>query len=933
VEGASQRLRQRINAAFIEELEAFKQGGYHFDNGSEKKLFAGTQCETFDAYLHGLKSGHHEGYFEIPTGVGKTALFLAIISCYLKATETMPDAPRVIIHEPLNDLVGQTALEFADFMPKLARTIEGEDSAGRRMDFDNGVLEIHHSKRKGAKNDHRVLITTYQSQAAEERAFVEADNKVEAASRRAMKPEDFHLVIHDEAHYVNGAKYGAAAVDKFRGAIQLGVTATPEYSEDRTVANKLVHRYYELPLNTAIERRDLCHVRPMVIKTKLTGRDRINLEKAREFMEQQRNRPLSEKQMEQLYNQKARNSAIIKAYLNGTHPDTGERYLGQTGMIFAGGISHCDDFVRHAERVLDQPAYRPIKHWLRDEGLALAAPLHSHVPKDGVEIILAGKKTKCTEEQIKELHRQGRVLLIVSDKKLELGSNFPRDSFIADAVDRFTIPPAAQRMGRGFRVDRPNPRYDHPGNPEKSCAAFNVIDETTHEMYAGTPHHPIHAFELLKGAVHRPPIPRIAGYTRFKELPPEVSETMEQMGFQFIHRIDELRDVVKKFEDGEKKLLPEKDHNWQSSTDLKALPGGNRGDIIEAVKAIIGKYDEKRLGIQTIEYNGQSIHTQKMQAGPTQPVCIFRDDWPKVEKAAGVEAGQCLPEKDDNWLSSRDIEGLPGGQRVEITEAVRAIIGQHDDQKLGIQTIRQNGQSIRTQKMQASSMQPVCIFRDDWPKVEKAAGVEAGHKLPEKDDNWLSIADIRTLPGGNRVSIKETFNIIIDQHEDKQLGIQTIRQNGQSIRTQKMQAGSMQPVCIFRDDWPKVEKAAGLDAKQTLPQKDYNWLAASDAKKMPGGKRGDSIEAVQAVIGKYDDKKLGIQTIKHNGQSVRMQKMQAGPSQPVCIFRDDWPNVRQAAVEESHYAEDSVKGKTISKKGIKPGDDGLNRTGRGGIGK
>ena len=62
-------------------------------------------------------------------------------------------------------------LEFADFLPNLAKTIEGEDDAGRRMDFDSGVLEVHHGRAQGAKNEHRVLVTTYQSQAAEERKY------------------------------------------------------------------------------------------------------------------------------------------------------------------------------------------------------------------------------------------------------------------------------------------------------------------------------------------------------------------------------------------------------------------------------------------------------------------------------------------------------------------------------------------------------------------------------------------------------------------------------------------------------------------------------------------------------------------------------------------------------------------------------------------
>ena len=148
-----------------------------------------------------------------------------------------------------------------------------------------------------------------------------------------MKPEDFHLVIHDEAHYVNGENMARAAVDKFQGAIQLGVTATPEYSRNRTVANKLTHRYYNLPLNTAIEARRPVPRPPNADQNEVDGTGSDQPESCQGVSEQQHGKPLTEGQMEQLYNQ-ARNRAIIKAYITGVHPDTEARYLGQAGHDF-----------------------------------------------------------------------------------------------------------------------------------------------------------------------------------------------------------------------------------------------------------------------------------------------------------------------------------------------------------------------------------------------------------------------------------------------------------------------------------------------------------------------------------------------------------------------------------------------------------------------
>src|ERR1700733_825827 len=97
-----ERLQKRITRNFVKELQAFKDGGYKFPNG--KFLFPGTQQEDFDGYLEGLKAGKTKGHKEVPTGVGKTAGFIAITYCYLRAIEKIPNAPRVLIFEPTKDL-------------------------------------------------------------------------------------------------------------------------------------------------------------------------------------------------------------------------------------------------------------------------------------------------------------------------------------------------------------------------------------------------------------------------------------------------------------------------------------------------------------------------------------------------------------------------------------------------------------------------------------------------------------------------------------------------------------------------------------------------------------------------------------------------------------------------------------------------------------
>ena len=57
--------------------------------------------------------------------------------------------------------------------------------------------------------------------------------------------------------------------------------------------------------------------------------------------------------------------------------------------------------------------------------------------------------------------------------------------------------------------------------------------------------------------------------------------------------------------------------------------------------------------------------------------------------------------------------------------------------------------------------------------------------------------------------------------------------NGQSIRAQKTQ-GYGQPICIYREDWPKVKEAAGINpiyikepTRKGRPPKSFYWTERS----------------------------------------------------------------------------------------------------------
>ncbi len=569
-------------------LQAFSEGGYAFD--SAHRLREGTQQEAFDAYARDFAASHRQGYIELPTGVGKTALFTAVVKNYLDAANGTPDPGRVLIVVPTEKLAVQTAQAFAKFLPEMAPTIEADDDRGREIDWQNSQIGLQYSKAKHAERKPRVLITTYQS-------------LVRDRDNRTYPPDEYDLVIFDEGHAITAPRFGEA-VEKFKDAVQLAVTATPEYSPEKNVTARLPHCYYRLALAEAINRGDLCNVRPILLKTNYT----VDAGMFAEFLRRKHGHPLTDRQVETLLNQEARNNAAIQTYLLGRDPDSGERYLGQSGMVFGGGTDHVDDLVRQFHKVLDQPNYHPIREWLDQEGLELIAPVHGKVKgawlrpgllatpeqregKPLPERERQGSKEWYSEEEILDLHAEGKILLLASVKKLKEGYDCPRDSLIIDLVDRCSKVDAAQVLGRGFRLNPPDPANNDPGDPEKTCTVINLVDNNTYEIYKDVPQMlPIYCAEIIEGAEYRTPARRPHLLKSFKKEPPDLQLTLAQAGFEIEADIEKVRAVSRKHQEdrarGECPLLPADKPHWLSPTELcKAIRLSASVENIQRVNA------------------------------------------------------------------------------------------------------------------------------------------------------------------------------------------------------------------------------------------------------------------------------------------------------------------------------------------------------------
>lgn len=546
---------QEVEERFKHKLNEFAQGGYKFSDNYT--LYKQSQQEGFQHYLDGIYKGKKHGYIELPTGVGKTALFIALIKNYLDAANGAENAPRVLIAVPTEKLAVQTAQAFAKFLPDIAKTLEADGNKGQEIDWQNSDIGLQYGKIKHAHKKPRVLITTYQS--------LDRD-----AQNKTYSPDDFGFVIYDEGHVITAPSFGRA-VNKFHDSIQLAVTATPEYSETKAVASRLPYRYFQLSLADGINRGDLCNVRPAIIKTGY----KIDEAMFRRFMEQQNGAVLNAQQLQQLLNQEARNKAVIETYMRGSDPDSGERYFGQNGMVFCTGIKHADSIAAQFTKAMGQGEGAKLKTWLDRENIELIASIHGSAKGQWLKKGLIpdasadtrqyqGNREWYSEEEIFALHEKGKILLLASVAKLKAGYDSPRDSLLFDLGDRFSKLDATQIDGRAFRLD--------PENPHKTATVFNLMDENTQELYAKYPQIiPIYCAEVLEGAEFRLPAKRKNAQIRFKEQPPGMDESLQQAGFDIITNIDAVRTISRankaKREEAQIKIPPAPE-GWKSANML-----------------------------------------------------------------------------------------------------------------------------------------------------------------------------------------------------------------------------------------------------------------------------------------------------------------------------------------------------------------------------
>ncbi len=187
------------------------------------------QNEAVKAIKNEWNQGHQKTLLVLPTGTGKTVVFSKVVE------EEVEDGSKALILAHRGELLDQAS-------NKLKATC-GLDS----------VLEKAESSSIGSP--HNVIVASVQTLSQEKRLT-------------NFHKDYFKTIVVDEAHHSTSDSY-QRILQHFDGAKVLGVTATPDRGDQRSLSKYYDSKAYEYSLHQAIKEGYLCPVKAQMIPLEL----------------------------------------------------------------------------------------------------------------------------------------------------------------------------------------------------------------------------------------------------------------------------------------------------------------------------------------------------------------------------------------------------------------------------------------------------------------------------------------------------------------------------------------------------------------------------------------------------------------------------------------------------------------------------------------
>ena len=367
------------------ERGAFRNGG----------AFRPTQRDALDAYDEFLHSDlapeqKLKGFFEIPTGVGKTALFLAILDEAHRIARENDDRLRVMIVVPTIPILNQMEDEVREWAPDYLET----------MGFFGG---------KHRKLGKELTVITYNSW-------------VNLMEQGKIDSSNIDILVSDEAHRGTSERRLTNQFNAFsKGTAQIAFTATARFDKERSV--ELTHGYeiFSRGVGDSVRLGELAaYIQTQFHVIRIQPLDHMTWEKELDTGEVVGIR------------QDAWMRQMVAVLRDGSDVETGDPLTDNKSAFYVNGTDMAD---RMAELASADPA------------------LQARAKVQGCKCVLVAVHSKMhplQQDAIMEAFKRGEYLGIASDEKLKEGYNYPALKNIFD-FPRGSILEKAQIIGRAAR--------------------------------------------------------------------------------------------------------------------------------------------------------------------------------------------------------------------------------------------------------------------------------------------------------------------------------------------------------------------------------------------------------------------------------------------------------------------------------------------------
>ncbi|MEK7644010.1 MAG: DEAD/DEAH box helicase, partial [Patescibacteria group bacterium] len=245
--------------------------------GNGERTLRGKQVNVFEDLRNFLEAGGKNGYVKLPTGFGKTVLFIEFIEALNL---------RSLIVVPTKLLISQTEVKLKKFAPDL--------EAGKVY-------------QKAKEFGRQVTIITY-------------DSLMSKLKDGSLNPNDYDCVILDEVHQALGEQ-SRKAIEQFTGGIKIGFTATPDFSAEKGVKDLLGIEIHRMSIREGVESGHLCSFANRLVRTEA---DISNVKT--------RGKELDEAQLAEAVDIASRNEMAIRIYK--------ERFDGELAVAYCVGVRH-----------------------------------------------------------------------------------------------------------------------------------------------------------------------------------------------------------------------------------------------------------------------------------------------------------------------------------------------------------------------------------------------------------------------------------------------------------------------------------------------------------------------------------------------------------------------------------------------------------------